>query len=65
MLTEIVSPETMPNNNRKMPKGQRFIMGHSVLGIGHWLLILLPDSLTALSPYAPVPNPLAHKRLIS
>jgi|GEM_PF-2431027 hypothetical protein len=34
MLTEIVSPETMPKNNRKMPKGQRFIIG--ALGIGNW-----------------------------
>ena len=31
MLTEIVSPETMPKNNRKMAKGQRFIIG--ALGI--------------------------------
>jgi hypothetical protein len=34
MLTEIASPETMPKNNRKMPKGQRFLVG--ALGIGHW-----------------------------
>ena len=32
MLTKIVSPETMPKNNRKMPKEQRFIIG--ALGIG-------------------------------
>jgi hypothetical protein len=31
MLTEIVSPETMPKNNRKIAKGQRFL-----LGIGDW-----------------------------
>jgi hypothetical protein len=32
MLTEIVSPETMPKNNRKTPKGQRFVI--EVLGMG-------------------------------
>jgi hypothetical protein len=26
MLTEIVNPETMPKNNRKIPKGQRFVI---------------------------------------
>jgi len=44
MLTKIVSPETMPKNNRKMAKGQRFIMrdwvwgiGYGALGMGHWV----------------------------
>jgi hypothetical protein len=36
MLTEIVTPQTMPKNNRKIPKGQRFFIG--ALGIGHWAL---------------------------
>ena len=41
MLTEILSPETMPKNNRKMAKGQRFIIGalgigHGAWGIGNW-----------------------------
>ncbi len=34
MLTEIVSPETMPKNNRKIPKGQRFVIGALERGEG-------------------------------
>jgi hypothetical protein len=38
MLTKIVSPETMPKNNRKMAKGQRFIMRDWAWGIGYGAL---------------------------
>lgn len=55
MLTEIVTPETMPKNNRKMAKGQRIYyevlgIGDWVLGIGYWVLRKLFPSPQSLVP---------------
>jgi hypothetical protein len=60
MLTKIVSPETMPKNNRKMAKGQRFIMRDWVWGIGYGALGIEHGALLFFSyPFAPhLPHPI-------
>jgi len=44
MLTEIVSHETMPKNNRKMPKGQRFLLGRGKREEGRGIFLLVFQS---------------------